>query len=379
MKAEHRTDCFDNVSSQAGAGFDCSSAITNSDRADMSTRCWSSAREQERGLVDCGVLPCLDLSERTSEELDCAPASDCAPVTDCAPVNDCPPVNDFPIVITPPVSDGTIPPPAPVWAQPELDEFEVTPPQANDGTSEFQELPPLAGSNERVELGYGEIPEVLRPYATIENGRLTIDARGDQIPALTITRDNVTIKNARIKNFDGPSISISEASNIVVEDSELSGGQRGVLADRSSNISVRNNWLHDFTWSEKYDTTAVEFDHVDGGVIEGNKITGLYKSDAISMFESRNLRASGNTLDITIDEWSSAPLMVEGNSSSGIEVSNNVINYPVGNNVPPGILGGRNHRAFNNLVNGDRSVGAWQMYAYNDVWQDIYFDGQKIA
>ncbi|HNM49323.1 MAG TPA: hypothetical protein PKN86_06450, partial [Candidatus Obscuribacter sp.] len=145
------------------------------------------------------------------------------------------------------------------------------------------------------------------------------------------------------------------------------------------NISVRNNWLHDFTWSEKYDTTAVEFDHVDGGVIEGNKITGLYKSDAISMFESRNLRASGNTLDITIDEWSSAPLMVEGNSSSGIEVSNNVINYPVGNNVPPGILGGRNHRAFNNLVNGDRSVGAWQMYAYNDVWQDIYFDGQKIA
>ena len=97
------------------------------------------------------------------------------------------------------------------------------------------------------------------------------------------------------------------------------------------------------------------------------------------MFESQNLRTNNNNLDITIDEWSSAPLMVEGNTSTGIEVSNNTINYRVGNNVPPGILGGSNQRAYNNVVNGDRSVGAWQMYAYNDVWQGIYFDGQRIS
>lgn len=327
---------------------DCSFAISFNDMQCLNARLADQSKHCDRQLIDSGVLPTLELSQCfDSWDNQCGTAQsqpeqtpECQPVVEPQQTPEYQPVTDF----TPDTGDTS----------------------------------PLEGGA-RVTLGDGAIPEVLQPYASYENGMLVIDARGSEIPPLSITKDNVVIRNARIKGFDGPTIAIDGANNVTIEGCEITGGQRGIRADNASSVTVKDNWLHDFRWAEKFDSTAVEFDNVSGGTIENNKINGLYKSDAISMFESQNIKASYNNLDITIDEWSSSPLMVEGNSSSGIEISNNTIKYPVGNNVPPGILGGTNHRAFNNQVNGNRSVDAWQMYAYNPVWQGIYFDGQLIS
>lgn len=392
-----QTDSCD--TSFANTDSSCSASISFEDIQALNSRLATQSRTCVNDMVNSGVLPTLELDQcfegwgegqgesmvdacepvpTPTCEQDCEQPSPQACPETAAESGDCPesvtpesPVDvpvDVPIDI-PELADDTpapLPEPAPEY-QPVV-----------DAPQEWHEGPALEGGA-RLELGDGSIPEVLQRYASYENGMLVIDAKGDEIPPLSITRDNVVIRNARIKGLDGPTVGIYGANNVVVEGCEVTGGQRGILADRSSNVTVKDNWLHDFRWAENYDTTAVEFDHVSGGTIENNRISGLYKSDAISMFESQNLRTTNNNLDITIDEWSSAPLMVEGNTSSNIEVSNNTINYQVGNNVPPGILGGSNHRAFNNVVNGDRSVGAWQMYAYNPVWQGIYFDGQRIS
>lgn len=380
-----QTDSCD--TSFANTDSNCSASISFEDIQALTSRLATQLRTCVNDMVNSGVLPTLEL-DQCFEGLgdDCEPAPTPTCEQDCEQPSPpaCPETaagsGDCPESVTPesPVDvPGDIPgiaddAPAPL-PEPAPEYQPIV-----DAPQEWPEGQALEGGA-RVELGDGAIPEVLQRYASYENGMLVIDAKGDEIPPLSITRDNVVIRNARIKGLDGPTVGIYGANNVVVEASEITGGQRGILADRSSNITVKNNWLHDFRWAEKFDTTAIEFDHVSGGTIENNRINGLYRSDAISMFESQNLRTNNNNLDITIDEWSSAPLMVEGNTSTGIEVSNNTINYRVGNNVPPGILGGSNQRAYNNVVNGDRSVGAWQMYAYNDVWQGIYFDGQRIS
>lgn len=418
MKADYQSECRDDLrSAMTDSKVDCSFAPTYQDLRDFASRCQTQSQDSIKSLVQCGALPELDIFGENSGDTSCAPQpqdnscapvdNSCAPVDNscppvdnscppgdnscppidnsCAPVdNSCPPGDTAPAPTVPfPGDNPTIPSPppeAPPEAPPATPSHPIETPVENPGeVPRFEERPPLEGGRPRVELSEGNIPQELQRYAKYENGRLVIDAGGDELPPLSITRDDVTIRNARIKGSDGPAIGIYGANNVTVEDSEISGGQRGILADRSSNVSVKNNWLHDMSWSEHYDTTAVEFDYVSGGTIEGNKVTGLYRSDAISMFESQNLRVNGNQLDITIDEWSSSPMMVEGNSASGIEITNNVINYPIGNNVPPGILGGRNHRAENNIVNGNRTSSAWQLYAYNDVWENIYFDGTRIA
>lgn len=394
----------------ASTESNCSASISFEDRHALNSRLALQSLSCADQMTNNGVLPTLELSS-CFEETDrcCSPqepnsAQPCEPIgeSSCEPIPQpscepiCEPICEQPAApacpdtasgsgdctesVTPPAQPVETPTETPADSPVEVPVEVPAPeyPPVSDTPQEWHEGPALAGGA-RVELGDGAIPEVLQRYASYENGMLVIDAGGDEIPPLSITRDNVVIRNARIRGFEGPTVGIYGANNVVVEGSEITGGQRGILADRSSNVTVKNNWLHDFRWAEKFDTTAVEFDHVSGGTIENNRINGLYRSDAISMFESQNLRTTNNKLDITIDEWSSAPLMVEGNTSTGIEVSNNTINYQVGNNVPPGILGGSNHRAFNNLVNGDRSVGAWQMYAYNDVWQGIYFDGQRIS
>jgi hypothetical protein len=79
-------------------------------------------------------------------------------------------------------------------------------PPETDAPQEWHEGPALE-VGERVDLGDGAIAEVLQRYATYQNGMLVIDAKGDEIPPLSITRDNVVIRNARIKGFDGQRIS----------------------------------------------------------------------------------------------------------------------------------------------------------------------------
>ena len=291
-----QTDSCD--TSFANTDSNCSASISFEDIQALTSRLATQLRTCVNDMVNSGVLPTLELDQcfegwGEGQGDDCEPAPTPTCEQDCeqpsppacpetaAGSGDCPesvtpesPVDvpvDVPIDVPgdiPGIADDApapLPEPAPEY-QPIV-----------DAPQEWPEGQALEGGA-RVELGDGAIPEVLQRYASYENGMLVIDAKGDEIPPLSITRDNVVIRNARIKGLDGPTVGIYGANNVVVEASEITGGQRGILADRSSNITVKNNWLHDFRWAEKFDTTAIEFDHVSGGTIENNRINGLYRS-----------------------------------------------------------------------------------------------------
>ena len=72
-------------------------------------------------------------------------------------------------------------------------------------------------------------------------------------------------------------------------------------------------------------------------------------------------------------------MMVEGNSSNNIEVANNDISYSGPSHVPPGLLGGTNRFGHDNTINGDTSRNAWQLYAYNEVWQNVFLNGERVS
>ncbi|MFN8612978.1 MAG: right-handed parallel beta-helix repeat-containing protein [Vulcanimicrobiota bacterium] len=242
---------------------------------------------------------------------------------------------------------------------------------------------PLQEGLPAITISGGEIPPELAQYARMDGNTLVIDAGGQQIPPLHIERNDVKINNARISASGQPNILISGASNVTISGSEITGGTTGIKADGASNVVVSDNWLHDMSFSQHYDTTAIEFDNVSGGVIQGNRVSNdenhPFRSDAVSLFESQDLRVTNNELSVVIDEPSSAPLMVEGNSARNIEVANNTISYSGPANVPPGLLGGTNISGSNNSVNGDTGKEAWQLYAYNEVWQDIFYNQERIA
>ena len=232
------------------------------------------------------------------------------------------------------------------------------------------------------------IPPELQKYASMEGETLVIDARGEQLPRLTIARDNVVIKNARVNARGSGEAAIEiTGSHVKVQDSEITGGTRGILANGASDVTVDGNYLHDFDNVSGPDGHAIEFRGVRSGVISNNQITGTYKTDAINMLGSSDLKVMYNRIDVRLDEWSAAPLMVEdggqwlgAGTTHDIEVAYNDISYSGG--VPPGLLGGYNLNGHDNVVNGDRTSAAWQLYYYEptkNVWHDVYYDGRRIS
>ncbi|MBS1998826.1 MAG: right-handed parallel beta-helix repeat-containing protein [Cyanobacteria bacterium SZAS LIN-2] len=322
-------------------------------------------RAQEQASTDCAAdyLPPLTLADSDDCSSDCS--SDYSPDSSPSIPSDLPPSIPSDIPSTLPannVGDGQV---GVVGDQPPRSDV------------------PLEGGRQAIVISGDNIPAEIAQYARFENGRLIIDAGGHEIPPLRIERNDVSVLNARISASGEPDILISGARNVTVSGCEITGGTTGIKADHASNITVSGNYIHDMSYENRFDTSAVEFDSVSGGTIEGNKITGdeahPFRSDAISMFESQDLRVFNNTLSVVIEEPSSSPLMVEGSTSNNIEVAYNDITYRGGANVPPGLLGGTNISGHDNIVNGDTSKAAWQLYAYNDVWQYIYYNGERIS
>ena len=343
--------------------------------------------EQTRTLVDAGTLP------EISFDADCGSGEQpqgCwneAPAVDC-----CDPCGDDTVSFAPPAESECGDEDCRQENDGQADDG-----QADGGQADVDYIEPVReqfwpGSSMETSMGsvtIGDtIPPELQKYARMEGDTLVIDAKGEQLPRLTITRDNVVIKNARVNARGSGQAAIEiTGSHVKVQNSEITGGTRGILADGASDVTVDGNYLHDFDNVSEPDGHAIEYRGVKGGVISNNEITGTYKTDAINMLGSTNLKVMHNRIDVRLDEWSAAPLMVEdggqwlgAGTSHDIEVAYNDISYTGG--VPPGLLGGYNLNGHDNVVNGDRTRGAWQLYHYEptrNVWHDVYYDGERIS
>jgi hypothetical protein len=201
------------------------------------------------------------------------------------------------------------------------------------------------------------------------------------------------ISGVRISNANGPCITIpSGATGVVVRDSDIGpcggsanivvyganaviehvfvhNGNRGVLAQSTSGVVTRLSRFDTF-YGPKYNGTAIEYDYMASGEIDRNVVTGSnYASDAVSAYESSNMRLTNNTIDINVSEPSAAAFTM-GDSTSGKPGSNNYVAYNTvkqTGGVPAGVFGSNSNTV---LEKNCLSAGI-QAYNYSGVFDGV--------
>ncbi|MFO1268704.1 MAG: right-handed parallel beta-helix repeat-containing protein [Rubrivivax sp.] len=173
------------------------------------------------------------------------------------------------------------------------------------------------------------------------------------------------ISGVRIQNPSGPCITVpAGATNVVIRDSDIGpcggnanifiegadatveytyvhNGNRGVMAHRTSGTTTRFSRFDTF-YGPKFNGTAIEYDYMSSGRIEGNAVRGSnYASDAISVFESSHMVLVDNDVDIDIAEPTAAAFTMgdasHGNPGGDNYVAGNMIRQRGG--VPAGVFG----------------------------------------
>jgi len=162
-------------------------------------------------------------------------------------------------------------------------------------------------------------------------------------PCITVPAGatGVVIRDSDIGPCGGNANIFIEGANATVEYSYVHHGNRGVMAHRTSGTVTRLSRFDTF-YGPKFNGTAIEYDYMSSGTIEGNVVRGSnYASDAVSVFESSNIRLLNNDIDINVSEPSAAAFTM-GDSTNGVPGANN---YVAGNivkqsgGVPAGVFG----------------------------------------
>jgi hypothetical protein len=179
----------------------------------------------------------------------------------------------------------------------------------------------------------------------------------------------VVVRDSDIGPCGGGANILIEGANATVEYSFVHNGNRGVLAHHTSGAVTRNSKFDTF-YGPKFNGTAIEYDYMDGGVIDGNVVTGSnYASDAVSSYESSGIRMTSNFFDINVAEPSAAAFTM-GDSTSGKPGANN---YVAGNivrqsgGVPAGVFGSNG----NTVLEKNCLTAGIQAYNYSGVFVGV--------
>ena len=190
-------------------------------------------------------------------------------------------------------------------------------------------------------------------------------------PCITIpaSATNVTVRDSDIGPCGGSANIFIEGANATVEYVSVHHGNRGVMFHRTSGGKAIKG-KYDTFYGPAYNGTAIEFDYMSSGEIDGNVVTGSnYASDAISVFDSSNMRLTNNTVDIQVDEPSAAAFTM-GDSVSGVPGANN---YVAGNivyqrgGVPAGVFGSGG----NTMLEKNCLTAGIQAYNYSGVFVGV--------
>ncbi len=185
-------------------------------------------------------------------------------------------------------------------------------------------------------------------------------------PCITIAVPNVVVMDCDIGPCGGEAnIDISAGgTDALVEHNAIHDGNRGVMARDTTGVVTRANQFFAFAGPAPRGT-AIEYDYMGSGEIDGNEVRGLaYASDAVSVFESSNIRLTGNDVDVDVAEPSAAAFTM-GDALEGHDpgadnyVADNVVHQTGG--VPAGVFGSTG----NTVLERNCLTAGIQAYAYN--------------
>jgi len=190
-------------------------------------------------------------------------------------------------------------------------------------------------------------------------------------PCITVPigATGVIIRDSDIGPCGGVANIFIEGADATVEYSFVHHGNRGVMAHRTSGTVTRKSRFDTF-YGPKFYGTAIEYDYMGSGTIEGNVVRGNnYASDAVSAFDSSNIRLVDNDIDITVAEPSAAAFTI-GDSATGSPGGNN---YAAGNivrqtgGVPAGVFGSSG----NTILEKNCLTAGIQAYNYAGVFVGV--------
>lgn len=174
---------------------------------------------------------------------------------------------------------------------------------------------------------------------------------------------DLTISNKTFKDLGANVIAIrlQDCHNVTIKAVDFINVAEGVLAVNSSNIRVIDsryqNILGPHTRDGSNRGNFVQFDNVNGGLIDHNKGKGGDTEDVVSLHRSSNVVVEDNHFEGT--NWTSTSgsgiALADGGSSNNVARRNTLVNI---GQVGIFIAGGTNNKILDNVVYGEPKAGA---------------------
>ena len=174
---------------------------------------------------------------------------------------------------------------------------------------------------------------------------------------------DVTISNKTFKDTPSgtPAIRLTRCHNVTIRAVDLINVAGGIQAYQSSNIRVIDvryeNIYGPSTRSGANVGNFVQFDQVNGGLIDHNKGRGGDTEDVVSLHKSSNIIVEDNHFEGTnwVSTSSSGIALGDAGGSGNVARRNKLLNI---GQVGIFISGGSNHRMENNVIYGEPRVGS---------------------
>jgi hypothetical protein len=152
-----------------------------------------------------------------------------------------------------------------------------------------------------------------------------------------------TIRDSRIGPCGGAAVQASGGTSVVIEHNWFAADiERGVQINNTKDAKVLRNQLTGVRRAGDF-KHAVEASYTEGSVIDGNHITGAWRSDIISVYQSsRSTLINNRIIDASIDEPTGASFTM-GDATNGRPgrdnyVARNIVQGQRGG-VPAGVFG----------------------------------------
>jgi hypothetical protein len=166
----------------------------------------------------------------------------------------------------------------------------------------------------------------------------------------------VTIRNKSFSNLGAGviAIALSNCSGVVIDSVDFDTVSEAIFAYNSSNITVKNVRYHNITGPHQRNGTHrgnfVQFDTVNGFLVDNNKGIGGDTEDIVSLYKSGNGKVTNNEFQGT--NWSSTSgtgiIIGDGGSGNNVEVAYNTLVTP--GQVGIQIIDGTGHKVHDNIV-----------------------------
>lgn len=187
---------------------------------------------------------------------------------------------------------------------------------------------------------------------------------------ITVSAPNVVIKDSKIGPC-GRAAVVVNASGLVMEHNSVSNSGMGVVANDTSNVTIRKNVFNSLTRIGERYAHATELIRVNGGTVDGNEYLGSFPNDVLSGYESSNIKYLNNLFDISqLDESTGAAFTIgdstTGNPGSNNYVAGNIVRRQVGG-VPAGVFGS----TANTVLERNCFTAGIQAYNYSGVFNGV--------